>query len=182
MSTERSYPDLIADRAAAAAPGTAAQAVRAAVLTAFGCSCSPALPDAQVPHQRSGDPECLVHGRIPRRRPAPGTTLPSQVDWENDPYLDFSDAERREDVQATLRAAAEFTRGLRHDLDETIRRGTLARDRLAESLEHATQNGGLAHDEMQAAEDAYSAINYGLRLLYFASNHVGDTPEAETRR
>lgn len=181
MSTARSFPDLIADRAAAAAaPGADPQVIRTAVLAAFGCSCPTALAEAPVPHQRVGDQGCLVHsGRIPRRRPYPGTTLPSQIeDWENDPYLDHSEAERREDVQATLRDAVERGRGLlRHGPDETVRRGTLARERLAESLQHATENGGLTDDELRAAEDGYSAITYGLRLLYFASNHVGDSPE-----
>ncbi|WP_430787037.1 hypothetical protein [Actinoplanes sp. G11-F43] len=179
MSTVRSFPDLIADRAAAAAaPGTDPQAIRAAVLAAFGCSCPTAIAGAPVPHQRAGEQPCLVHSsRIPRRRPTPGTTLPSQIeDWENDPYRDHSEAERREDVQATLRDAAELGRGLlHHDLDETARRAPLARERLAQSLQHAAENGGLTEDELRAAEDGYSALTYGLRLLYFASNHVGDS-------
>ncbi|GAA1646432.1 hypothetical protein [Actinoplanes couchii] len=165
MDSPRSFPDQIADRAAEATHDAETRdAVRRAVLAAFGCSC--AAP--------AGAGRCPVHGGD-RREDEGEPVLTSRADsWEDDPYFDFTKLERRDGVQDNLRGATEFTRALRTDLAAALRRGRPAEDHLEQAVGHADFNGGLTAGELDAAETALAALGYSLDLLYYASNHVGD--------
>ncbi|WP_420117650.1 hypothetical protein [Micromonospora sp.] len=188
MTSDASFPDLIADRACTAArsmiaemdsPPSAAmvdQLVQRSVQQAFGCTC---------PRQDTDDPAgpkrntCLLHGRTQHLRSLEESIMPSQAtSWENDPYTDYTSTEWREDVQAKLRAATEFSRTFRNDLTAVVQRGQMAQEQLEDAIEHASFNGGLHHSELERAEMALSALQYALRQLYAASNHVGDQPGA----
>lgn len=189
MTTDASFPDLIADRARAAlrsmidgmaAPPSAAaldHLMQRSVRLAFGCNCPQQTNDG--PASPSQKP-CPIHGRTQRVRSRDETVMPSQaISWEDDPYFDHTNTERREDVQATLRAAAEFSRAFRRELAATVRRGQIAQEQLENAIEHASFSGGLTQSELEMAEMALSAVQYALRQLYAAANHVGDQPGAD---
>jgi hypothetical protein len=169
MSRDSTFPDQIAGQAASmVSPATPElqEKIRVAVLQAFGCT--------------SPEHTCPVHGtplRPDRYQQQTQHVMSTRAgSWEDDPYDSYTPIERREDVQDNLRAAAEFSRSLRSDLENTLRRGRAAEEQLDQAVEHAWFNGGLTEAEFHAAETALSAIKYVLQLLYTAANHVGDQP------
>ncbi|MGC4808938.1 hypothetical protein ACLQ29_00200 [Micromonospora sp. DT228] len=192
MTTDPSFPDLIADRARATLgslisgmedpPSTAMleQLVQRSVQLAFGCTCRQLSNGESVGPQQSA---CPVHDRSQRVHDHDEAVMPSQAtSWEDDPYYDHTRMERREDVQARLRAAAEFSRTFRGELAATVRRGQIAQEQLENAIEHALFSGGLTHSELEMAEMALSALEYALRQLYVAGNHVGDQPGIDQYR
>ncbi|MEU5949548.1 hypothetical protein ABZ793_28875 [Micromonospora sp. NPDC047465] len=191
MTTDASFPDLIADRARVALRGMIAgmtdppsaatldHLVQRSVHMAFGCTCPQQTNDGTGLSQKA----CPLHGQTQRVRSHDEAVMPSQAtSWEDDPYYDLTNAERREDVQARLRAAAEFSRTFRSELAATVRRGYMAQEQLENAIEHASFSGGLTHSELEMAEMALSAVQYALRQLYAAGNHVGDQPGADRHR
>ncbi|MEU4645709.1 hypothetical protein [Micromonospora sp. NPDC023814] len=58
----------------------------------------------------------------------------------------------------------------------------MAQEQLENAIEHASFSGGLTHSELEMAEMALSAVQYALRQLYAAGNHVGDQPGADQHR
>ncbi|MEU8024695.1 hypothetical protein AB0B88_21040 [Micromonospora haikouensis] len=192
MTTDPSFPDLIADRACATLrsmisgmtnpPSAAAldDLIQRSVLVAFGCTCRQQTNGGPAdPRQKA----CSLHDHMQRVRSHDEAFMPSQAtSWEDDPYYDHTTAERREDVQARLRAAAEFGRTFRSELAATVRRGYMAQEQLDNAVEHASFSGGLTHSELEMAEMALSALQYALRQLYVACNHVGDQPGSDQRR
>jgi hypothetical protein len=151
--------------------------VQRSVRMAFGCTCPQQTNDGTGLRQKA----CPLHGRTQRVHDE--AVMPSQAtSWEDDPYYDLTNAERREDVQARLRAAAEFSRTFRSELAATVRRGYMAQEQLENAIEHASFSGGLTHSELEMAEMALSAVQYALRQLYAAGNHVGDQPGADQHR
>jgi hypothetical protein len=185
MSGDTSFPDLIAERARSAArtlvaagadaPGDLDDLVGASVLAAFGCSCAPG--------EQAGRAACSLHGARWRTSGRGQDAMPSRVaSWSDDPYDGYSAAERREGVQGGLRGATEVTRSFRSELAATLRRGQAAEERLADELGRALHTGGLTPDELALSTTALAAVQYSLRLLYAASNHVGDQPDSEQYR
>ncbi len=184
MRPEDTFPDLIAVRAQSAVDslshegGSAAAAtdhVRRGVLQAFGCICPP-VADGHT----SISATCPVHGTPPRVDASERGLMRSQVvSWETDPYGDYTIDEKREDVQESLRVAVEFARTFRSDLAGALRRGQAAQERLQQAIDHAALNGGLTHEEFDTAQTALLAMQHTLRLLYSASNHVGEPPNTQ---
>jgi len=87
-------------------------------------------------------------------------------------YDGCATAERRGDVQESLRTAVELGREFHSDLIAVVRRGHAAQDQLEKAIERASTVGGLGGDETRAAETALSAVQYALSLLYVA----GESP------
>ena len=170
MRPEDTFPDLIAVRAQSAVDslshegGSAAAAtdhVRRGVLQAFGCICPP-VADGHT----SISATCPVHGTPPRVDASERGLMRSQVvSWETDPYGDYT--------------IVEFARTFRSDLAGALRRGQAAQERLQQAIDHAALNGGLTHEEFDTAQTALLAMQHTLRLLYSASNHVGEPPNTQ---
>lgn len=191
MTKDDPFPELIAARAATAVHGMVAgdlddpqalsalgDLVRRSVLQAFGCTCPPDVT-ATSPGRRN----CSLHGSLRHARRADEPVMESRAtSWEDDPYDGYTTAERREGVQETVRTATEFLRVFRSQLAATLPRARTAQDQIEDAVMHANRNGGLAHREMESAETALSAVQYALRLLYIAGNHVGDQPGSDQYR
>lgn len=187
MTTDPSFPDLIADRVSASlrnmitgrtdpsSVATLDRLVQHSVYQAFGCTCPPPSDDGPVSPRRT---TCPLHGPARRARSHDEAVMPSQQagSWE-DPYYYHSTTERREEVQGGLRRATEFSRSFHNEL--AARRGNMAQEQVEQAIEHASFNGGLTQSELEMAELALSAVQYALRLLYAAGNYVDDQPTSD---